>query len=459
MSSSAKVESNKPKSSKLRASCDTCFLAKVKCSKTRPICSRCLACGADCTYSPSSRAGKPKSGRRPAAQEPNHSVSALEESGGRQYPTPSMNIDVEQHSSYGMETDWSSVLGSPRGGVHPRPSIASTAMRGTVVGDETSSEPEANPGLFDPSFSWITSPRPEMASPYMPTLERHQHQHHHVHASQLLPGQYQPPNQPPNQQHQQHHQQPPPPPPQYQPNSRSKSLSAPVPIIPSPPYSWYQACGPDTPTSQLDIYLPSSNDSSPRPSSRSARCHCVPRCLAALHALHTADALPAGSPFDGILTTNQRAVDTCAGMLACPRCPSAPASASSVASSSSSSSAAASLRTMLLGTLLGRIVAVYQEASASYFARAANQLPLSLGSYRVAGADARWLQTEIILRDLEKLRELVARFRETGAGGERGADGGMHDAVTRFLCRSLDLTFDILRRQRGCLGEAASCKW
>ncbi|PBP24182.1 transcription factor [Diplocarpon rosae] len=354
MSSSARAESNKPKHSKLRASCDTCFLAKVKCSKARPICSRCLACGADCTYSPSSRAGKPKSARRPAAQEPRHSVAAWEESAG-QYPTPSMSIDVEQQSSYGMETDWSSVLGPPGGGLH-RPSLASTARPGTQP-------------------------------------------------------------------------------------SRSKSLSAPVPIIPPPPVCWDQVAGLDTPASQLDISLPSSHDSSPRPSSRSARCHCVPRCLAALHALHPADVRPAGSPFDGILTTNQRAVDTCARMLACPRCP----------------AASAPLRTLLLGTLLGRIVAVYQEASTSYFARAANQLPLSLGSYRVAGADARWLQTEIILRDLEKLRELVARFRETGAGGARGADVGMHDAVSRFLCRSLELTFDTLRRQRAFLGEAASC--
>jgi hypothetical protein len=41
---------------RLRASCDGCFLAKVKCSKGRPICSRCLSVGLICQYSPSSRA-------------------------------------------------------------------------------------------------------------------------------------------------------------------------------------------------------------------------------------------------------------------------------------------------------------------------------------------------------------------------------------------------------------------
>ena len=43
---------------KLRESCDSCLVAKVKCSKTRPVCTRCLANGAACGYSPSSRAGR-----------------------------------------------------------------------------------------------------------------------------------------------------------------------------------------------------------------------------------------------------------------------------------------------------------------------------------------------------------------------------------------------------------------
>ncbi|KAJ3579434.1 hypothetical protein NPX13_g1136 [Xylaria arbuscula] len=50
----------KPRATRLRASCDGCFLAKVKCSKGRPICVRCLSTGSDCKYSPSSRATKQK---------------------------------------------------------------------------------------------------------------------------------------------------------------------------------------------------------------------------------------------------------------------------------------------------------------------------------------------------------------------------------------------------------------
>jgi hypothetical protein len=56
---------SKPRVPRLRASCDGCFIAKVKCSKDRPICSRCLTCGTECNYSPSSRSGKPKSDGQP----------------------------------------------------------------------------------------------------------------------------------------------------------------------------------------------------------------------------------------------------------------------------------------------------------------------------------------------------------------------------------------------------------
>ena len=45
-------------SRKLRASCDTCYQAKVKCSKSRPLCQRCLISGTNCTYSPSARSGR-----------------------------------------------------------------------------------------------------------------------------------------------------------------------------------------------------------------------------------------------------------------------------------------------------------------------------------------------------------------------------------------------------------------
>lgn len=40
---------------KLRASCDACSRAKVKCDKVRPTCHRCGNMGICCNYSPSMR--------------------------------------------------------------------------------------------------------------------------------------------------------------------------------------------------------------------------------------------------------------------------------------------------------------------------------------------------------------------------------------------------------------------
>ncbi|KAL8729535.1 MAG: hypothetical protein Q9181_004968 [Wetmoreana brouardii] len=51
-----------PPVTKYRASCDGCYLAKVKCTKERPICVRCKNLGLDCKYSPSQRVGKARKG-------------------------------------------------------------------------------------------------------------------------------------------------------------------------------------------------------------------------------------------------------------------------------------------------------------------------------------------------------------------------------------------------------------
>ena len=50
----------RPESRKLRASCDNCYLAKIRCSKEMPTCTRCIRHGYSCRYSPSQRMGKPR---------------------------------------------------------------------------------------------------------------------------------------------------------------------------------------------------------------------------------------------------------------------------------------------------------------------------------------------------------------------------------------------------------------
>ncbi|KAF2632156.1 hypothetical protein BU25DRAFT_358845 [Macroventuria anomochaeta] len=54
-----------PKPRKMRASCDACSRAKVKCDKVRPTCQRCGNMSICCNYSPSMRLGKPRKNRNP----------------------------------------------------------------------------------------------------------------------------------------------------------------------------------------------------------------------------------------------------------------------------------------------------------------------------------------------------------------------------------------------------------
>ena len=80
---------------KLRASCDTCNQAKVKCTKTRPTCSRCQKYGEECVYSISLRAGKRPAYRTMAENgrnlSMNSSTEALDE-WATHSRTPSLNM-------------------------------------------------------------------------------------------------------------------------------------------------------------------------------------------------------------------------------------------------------------------------------------------------------------------------------------------------------------------------------
>ena len=79
--SNASMSRRRPEQ-KLRASCDGCFSAKLKCTKERPTCVRCHDLGLVCHYSPSQRTGKPR--HRPHPQ-----ASMLRHSPASQSPQPS----------------------------------------------------------------------------------------------------------------------------------------------------------------------------------------------------------------------------------------------------------------------------------------------------------------------------------------------------------------------------------
>jgi len=119
--------------------------------------------------------------------------------------------------------------------------------------------------------------------------------------------------------------------------------------------------------------------------------------------------------------------------------------------------------TMLLATVIGKIMSFYRAASQAYFGFSTTStgagsiplrsqttpLPLTFGTYRVAGEDGRWLEMEILLRELRKLEDLFGKFQ----GICMEDDLGIHAALTNWLGQSLHYTFEVLNMQN----ETAFC--
>jgi len=113
--------------------------------------------------------------------------------------------------------------------------------------------------------------------------------------------------------------------------------------------------------------------------------------------------------------------------------------------------------TMLLATILSKIMSFYRAAAQSYFGFTpgpkgqSQPLPLMYGSYQVASEDGRWLEMEILWRELRKLEELFGRFQDicNGAVGTMGnvEEGGVHTALTNHLGQELSFTFEVLKLQ------------
>lgn len=78
---------HKPEPPRLRASCDGCYLSKVRCTKETPGCSRCLNHGVLCKYSPSQRIGKPRRLRETHQVRDRHKDPAASTARSSKYPS------------------------------------------------------------------------------------------------------------------------------------------------------------------------------------------------------------------------------------------------------------------------------------------------------------------------------------------------------------------------------------
>ncbi|RDL30667.1 uncharacterized protein BP5553_10012 [Venustampulla echinocandica] len=392
---------SRPRQPKLRASCDGCFLAKVKCSKDRPICSRCLTTGAECGYSPSCRTGKPKTTSLPTEQ------IHVRSDGSPQAPFSEIYEDsTTTYTSLNTEDAYS--CDSPPYGIHPSwPVLQSEGSEGLQRQSVSSSTPSmvrdegtpesggggANPESFDSPYLWNSSVRATPTS------------------NQGFP--------------------PPP---------RSKSMVE-VSMFPSLE-PWFESqnemflFGPHSGVgSQKHIYMPTAVVDN------SAICECFNILLQALQALHNHTNITTPSPsFDVVLTVNRRAVDGCAMMLDCGKC----------VNGGNSNTAM-----MLLATIIGKVMSFYRAASQNYFGFTPQShyqpqpLPLTFGTYKIAEEDGRWLEMEILLRELRKLEGVLAKFQDVTKKDEMAELGGVQAAVIGYLRHSLSVIFGVLNMRRG----------
>lgn len=111
--------------------------------------------------------------------------------------------------------------------------------------------------------------------------------------------------------------------------------------------------------------------------------------------------------------------------------------------------------TMLLATVIGKITSFYKSASQSYFDNASqssvvspgsNGLGVSLGAYQVNPEDGRWLELEILARELKKLEEVYSRFRDVCT--ELSEDPEVSRAMIGYLGQTLGSTLEVVSHNR-----------
>jgi hypothetical protein len=194
-----------------------------------------------------------------------------------------------------------------------------------------------------------------------------------------------------------------------------------------------------SPNSSLDATSPPEYRTNSKVSSPS--CNCFTTCLQSLQALHNhSTTIQLASAFDMALTINRKAVEGCASMLACRDC---------VSKSGSNTT------TMLLATIMEKILSFYQVALKSDLSGATGaDAQMHIGSYRVANEDGRWLRSEILWRELRKLEELFGRFREVCGRNEKDSDSGVCSTLLGHLSKSLKIAYEELR-----MGKTAYDGW
>lgn len=78
-----------------------------------------------------------------------------------------------------------------------------------------------------------------------------------------------------------------------------------------------------------------------------------------------------------------------------------------------------------------------------------NPLGISLGTYQLNGEDGRWLELEILARELRKLEEVFTRFREVCR--DLSDDPEVSRVLVGYLGENLGSMLEVVSHRRGDL--------
>lgn len=422
---------NSAKPVKLRESCDSCLIAKVKCSKARPLCGRCLANGAPCAYSPSSRSGKRN-----------------RNSGGITKP---INTSAAHANCHNKGQD------SPRSVVPPSASYLTRLMY-PLLDDADRSLLDPNTGPLGGTTSPLLQETTLVAAPKMEHGESGSSGDRVFGGSDFLPT-------PPF--HQGDFM-------DFMSSSGSNPFYSTAPDSPGLPTEnfpmsplWTTKESPYTqhpsfqsPLDMMPIGRASSSQTTPRPSAPpppqdqnnrtttqafgDLSCDCFAACLSVLQSLHNHSSLlsssqESGPPFDIVLSINREAMESCSTMLECAKCV---------------SKSGRSISTMMLATIFGKVMSLYRAACFLRFGPSNSMhatAQLAFGAYTVTGENRQLLEIEILLLELRKVESILAiyseRFRNTQS--EKDDETSVYDALTGYLDKNLHYIVDFLLLRKG----------
>ncbi|KAI9731501.1 MAG: hypothetical protein M1834_004621 [Cirrosporium novae-zelandiae] len=400
---------------KLRASCDGCYLSKVKCTKERPTCHRCTNLSMICKYSPSQRMGKPRASRQASDLANTHhrksststsintSITMTRPEPEAAFVDPNNSFQHWEGPTFQNQLGFSGFLPVTNdfdGGVNNMAWTDSMMVDGDSGGSNYGGS--INDSSRNSSIVFTRNSFSKSATSLM------DHQLNSQDSSVTLK-QWGDMNQTP-----------------YAP--MSEDLSVIQDEFPS--QSYFSPPSYDCFTESPPGCLPSPPEVNYTPNHHH---DCAGLTLSTMHNVHLASNQPCSRPtIDKVLTHNKAALHNAHTLLNCP-CPREPH------------------MIIMLSVIISKLLSWYQALGRISIADAQNVAPpssLTVGEYRLEGDDADRIRVQLVLNELRKIEKLVEGFSDRFcSGGEADAEtGNVYMALGGFLKRRLLETKDELQR-------------